>query len=237
MYAHGGRTVELKGELAKQRRQEELDRLKAESDREEKFAAAVARYSRPRRAIYRLQQSSAWEALSMGAILAYALMLAFADPIESRRAEAEGRPERGANAFIDAADPVFTVIFTVDLLVGLTAHGGRRFWRDPWNVLDGVVVGAGWISFVPGVDAEGIKPLRLARVFQLLSKVGSMRMVVSALVASVPGLANVLALAAFMCYMCDDPPPHPPILLLRPSSARRRACTRPICALPAPRCL
>eukprot|EP00329_Picozoa_sp_Boothbay-MS584-11_P005481 48459_3 len=149
MYAHGGRTVELKGELAIARRNDELAKAQKAADAKTQFAREVAQYSQLRRSIYRLQKTPAWGNVFIVAILLYALMLAFYDPLQP--------DDVGGNAFISAADPVFTVIFTVDMAGGLIADGVRRFLSDPWNVMDVVIVGAGWLDFVPGVDAGALQ--------------------------------------------------------------------------------
>lgn len=196
MYAHGGRTVELKGELAKARRNEELAKAQKAADAKALFALQVSQYSRLRRAVHRVQKTSAWGNTFIVAILLYAFMLAFYDPLQPE--------DVGGNAFISAADPVFTLIFTVDMAGGLIADGFQRFFSDAWNLMDAIIVGAGWVDFIPGMDAGAIKPLRMVRVLRplrTLTKVESMRLVVSALIASIPGLANVLALSAFINFI------------------------------------
>ena len=88
------------------------------------------------------------------------------------------------------------------MLGGLITYGVRRFFKDSWNVMDTIVVGSGWLDLA-GLKT-GVGMLRMIRVFRplrTLTKVESMRLVVQALVSSIPGLANVLLLAAFMVFI------------------------------------
>ena len=203
-YAHGGRKVELKGAEKLLRRQEEERRQAAEREKERAFQAAVERYSRPRRAVHDfIKTQPYWGHFFMGVILAYALMLGFKDPLVAEGAPGWDRPGFGIdNALIEGAEPYFTVLFTVDMVGGLTTYGFRRFFKDSWNLMDTVVVGSGWLDLA-GLET-GVGMLRMIRVFRplrTLTKVESMRLIVSALVASVPGLASVLMLAGFMVFI------------------------------------
>ena len=88
------------------------------------------------------------------------------------------------------------------MLGGLITFGVKRFFADSWNVMDTIVVGSGWLDLM-GLKT-GVGMLRMIRVFRplrTLTKVESMRLVVQALVSSIPGLANVLLLAAFMVFI------------------------------------
>eukprot|EP01043_Picozoa_sp_COSAG02_P015309 COSAG02_NODE_650_length_18912_cov_23.728698_4_plen_1651_part_00 len=88
------------------------------------------------------------------------------------------------------------------MLGGLITYGAKRFFADSWNIMDTVVVGSGWLDLA-GLKT-GVGMLRMVRVFRplrTLTKVESMRLVVQALVSSIPGLANVLLLAAFMIFI------------------------------------
>ena len=139
----------------------------------------------------------------MGVILAYALMLGFKDPLikpEDPRWEQPGAWID--NKFIEDAEFVFTILFSIDMFGGMITLGLRRFFKDSWNIMDTFVVGSGWLDLM-GLKT-GVGMLRMVRVFRplrSLTKVESMRLVVQALISSTPGLANVLLLAAFMVFI------------------------------------
>jgi voltage-gated sodium channel len=99
---------------------------------------------------------------------------------------------------LHVADRVMLSIFVVELVLRLYAHGWR-FFTDPWNVFDFVVVG---ISLLPATGPLSVlRALRILRVLRLVSAVPAMRRVVSGLLAAVPGMASIGALLALIIYV------------------------------------
>lgn len=89
-------------------------------------------------------------------------------------------------------------VFVVEISLRLYAYG-LGFFRGPWNVFDFLVV---LISLVPGGGSYAVfRVLRVLRVLRLLSTVRSMRLVVGALVSTVPGMASIGALLAMLLYI------------------------------------
>lgn len=95
-------------------------------------------------------------------------------------------------------DYIALSIFVVELLAKFYAYG-LRFFRDPWNVFDLVVVG---IALVPATGPFAVlRALRVLRVLRLISVVPSMRKVVAGLLAAVPGMASIAALLALVIFV------------------------------------
>jgi voltage-gated sodium channel len=89
-------------------------------------------------------------------------------------------------------------IFVVELAARLYAHGLRLF-RDPWSCFDFIVVA---IALVPSEGALSmLRSLRILRALRLVSKVPSMRGVVSTLLAAIPGMASIAMLLVLMLYV------------------------------------
>ena len=112
----------------------------------------------------------------------------------------ETSPEvlREFGGLLHAADRVMLWIFTVELALRLYAYG-RRFFRDPWNVFDFVIVG---ISLIPTSGPFSVlRALRILRALRLISAVPAMRRVVSGLLAAVPGMASIGALLGLIIYV------------------------------------
>lgn len=101
---------------------------------------------------------------------------------------------------------VFTVVFTIEMLLKMIAFGclygqtfgwnKRAYWLQPWNVLDGVVVIVSVLDIVTqGKGALGaMKTLRIVRALRPLRVVArfeNLRLVVQTLFKSVPALFNV----------------------------------------------
>ena len=78
-------------------------------------------------------------------------------------------------------DRLALAFFVADIALRLVADG-RRFWKDPWNVFDFLIVA---IALVPASGPFSV--LRALRVLRLISVVPSMRRVVGGLLATLPG--------------------------------------------------
>jgi voltage-gated sodium channel len=101
-------------------------------------------------------------------------------------------------ALLHVVDRVTLAIFVVELASRLYAYGWR-FFRDPWNVFDFLIVG---ISLLPASGALSVvRTLRVLRALRLISAFPAMRRVVSGLLASVPGMAAIGALLALIVYV------------------------------------
>jgi voltage-gated sodium channel len=97
-----------------------------------------------------------------------------------------------------ALDRAALGIFVVELLLRCFVYRSR-FFRDPWRVFDFVVVG---IALVPASGAFSVlRTLRVLRVLRLVSLVPSMRRVVSALLAALPGMASIIGLMSLVLYV------------------------------------
>jgi voltage-gated sodium channel len=97
-----------------------------------------------------------------------------------------------------AIDRTVLGIFVVELLLRSFVYRSR-FFRDPWRVFDFVVVG---IALVPASAAFSVlRTLRVLRVLRLVSMVPSMRRVVSALLAALPGMASIIGLMSLVLYV------------------------------------
>jgi len=96
-------------------------------------------------------------------------------------------------------DRLCLIIFVIELSLSLLAMGLNRFFRDPWRVFDFLVVG---IALVPASGAFSVlRSLRVLRVLRLASASPRMRVVVSALLAAIPGLSSIFALLLLFFYV------------------------------------
>jgi len=103
-----------------------------------------------------------------------------------------------AGGFIIALDHLILTVFVVEILLRLYVHG-RSFWRDPWSVFDFLVVG---IALVPASGPFAVlRALRVLRVLRLLTVVPSMRRVVGALLAAIPGLGSIALMLMVLYYV------------------------------------
>eukprot|EP01065_Artemidia_motanka_P038546 TRINITY_DN4739_c0_g2_i1.p1 TRINITY_DN4739_c0_g2~~TRINITY_DN4739_c0_g2_i1.p1 ORF type:complete len:1780 (+),score=600.00 TRINITY_DN4739_c0_g2_i1:173-5512(+) len=105
---------------------------------------------------------------------------------------------------LDVADLVFTVIFTIEMLLKMGVYGiwgkpadGSRpagYLRDPWNQVDCVVV----LTSLAGLAYSKLSVLRALRTLRLIVRVQSIRVLLSALIASMPAVSQGIVLCAFL---------------------------------------
>jgi hypothetical protein len=108
-----------------------------------------------------------------------------------------------AGPLLVALDTAILSVFVVEIALRVTARG-LGFFRDPWSVFDFAVVA---IALVPSSGPFAVlRALRILRVLRLLSIVPSMRRVVSALLASIPGIGSIAVILLILFYGdCDQP--------------------------------
>lgn len=103
-----------------------------------------------------------------------------------------------AGPLLHTLDRIFLAAFVLELVLKLIAHG-PRFFRNPWNDFDFVVVA---IALIPsGGPLSVLRALRVLRVFRLLSAVPKMRLVVGALLGAIPGISSVILLMTVIFYV------------------------------------
>jgi voltage-gated sodium channel len=103
-----------------------------------------------------------------------------------------------AGRFILLVDRAILAVFVVEIVIRLWVFRGA-FWRDPWSVFDFLVVG---IALVPASGPFAVlRALRVLRVMRLLTIVPSMRRVVGALLAAIPGLGSIVLMLGVIYYV------------------------------------
>lgn len=78
----------------------------------------------------------------------------------------------------------------------LPCESRSAYVTDAWNLLDGVIVALSWVSLTlaenGGVSA--LRSVRVLRPLRTISHVRGMRLLVAAMLSSIPALADVLIL-------------------------------------------
>jgi voltage-gated sodium channel len=99
---------------------------------------------------------------------------------------------------LHALDLALLYLFTAELALRLFAHRAR-FFRDPWSLFDLVVVGIAWMPATGALSV--LRALRVLRVLRLISVVPSLRNVVEAMLAALPGMGSIVLLMALIFYV------------------------------------
>ena len=98
------------------------------------------------------------------------------------------------------ADQICLAIFVVELVIKLFAKG-VRFFRDPWNIFDFLVVA---ISLAPASEGLSVlRALRVLRVFRVLSYAPRLRRVIEGFIAALPGMGSVFLLMTIIFYIAS----------------------------------
>lgn len=99
-------------------------------------------------------------------------------------------------------DAIILGIFVVEVFLKMGAEGRRpwRYFKDPWNIFDFTIVA---IAFIPaaGQYALVMRLARLFRVLRLIRFIPRLRVLVTALLKSLPSMVYVSILLGLLFYM------------------------------------
>eukprot|EP01064_Diplonema_japonicum_P039661 TRINITY_DN9_c4_g1_i1.p1 TRINITY_DN9_c4_g1~~TRINITY_DN9_c4_g1_i1.p1 ORF type:complete len:1736 (+),score=356.14 TRINITY_DN9_c4_g1_i1:114-5321(+) len=111
------------------------------------------------------------------------------------------------NKVVVYSEYVFAAAFSAEMGVRIAALGlyenSFSYLRDPWNVVDGVIVVSAVTTIIvdlasggagAGVAISGLRALRLLRPLRAASKVEQVHIIISSLFQSLPQLADVMLL-------------------------------------------
>lgn len=109
---------------------------------------------------------------------------------------------------LELCNLIFTVIFTIELIVKLFAFK-KRYFDDGWNHFDFIVVCSSNIFTIVGLFLSQTGPLssvirlvRVCRLFKLIKRVKNLRLLFNTLIVSIPSIVNIgtLLLLLFFIY-------------------------------------
>jgi len=175
-----------------------------------------------RKACFALADDKRFDMFILSLIILSSVSMALEDP-----ARMENDKFASAMAYLDYT---FTAIFATEMLLkwislGVFNSDKNSYVRNGWNILDGLIVIISLVGMAlqAAVDVGWIRSLRTLRVLRplrLLGRVRGLKIVINALLASLPGLGYVLlvslivwlifAIAGMSLFMgkfvtCSDP--------------------------------
>jgi voltage-gated sodium channel len=105
-------------------------------------------------------------------------------------------------ALLKTLDRAVLVLFVAELALRIAAHGRQpwRFFSEPWNVFDFTIVAVCVLPF----SADYAAVLRLARVLRalrLITALPRLRILVNALLKSIPSMSYVALLLGLLFYV------------------------------------
>ena len=141
----------------------------------------------------RIADSSRFQLFIIGVILANAVTLGLAT---------YGGIEDDVGGLLGTLDDIFLGIFVLELTIRISAFGSKPqdFFRDGWNTFDFLVIAA---AFVPGVreNVTLLRLVRLLRVVRVVSVFPDMRILVRAMVRSLPPIGTLALLTLLLMYV------------------------------------
>lgn len=99
---------------------------------------------------------------------------------------------------IQNLDNIIVALFTIEISMRIYVHR-LAFFKDPWSLFDFFVVS---ISLIPASEGLSIlRVLRVLRLFRLLTIVPQMRLIISAILSVIPGMASVSLVLLLFFYI------------------------------------
>ncbi|CAF1006440.1 unnamed protein product [Rotaria sordida] len=140
---------------------------------------------------HRLVEHRFFEWLIIGSILASSTTLALED-INTRQQPIFYK-------ILVVLDKIFTIIFTVELILKWFAYGIKNYFTNGWNWLDFFIVLVSvlgvfldWFGVADIPAFKSMRTLRALRPLKALSRFEGIRVVVNALIGAIPAIFNVL---------------------------------------------
>jgi voltage-gated sodium channel len=143
--------------------------------------------------LQRLVDSSAFTAAVVAVILSNAVVLGL---------QTYPGLERRHGDTLDLLNGIFLAFFVVEILLRIASYLPRpwRFFLDGWNVFDFVAVG---LAFVPGLQRNStvLRLARLARIVRVAHLLPDVRVLITAVIRSLPPLASMAILTTLILFV------------------------------------
>jgi voltage-gated sodium channel len=140
-----------------------------------------------------LVDSSAFTATVVAVILANALVLGL---------QTYPGLDREYGDALDLLNAIFLTFFVVEILLRIASYLPRpwRFFLDGWNVFDFVAVG---LAFAPGLreNSTVLRLARLARIVRVVHLLPDVRILITAVVRSLPPLGSMAILTTLILFI------------------------------------
>ena len=134
-----------------------------------------------------------FESICLTVILTNCICLAIEDPTAAVQPDWE-----------IIADYVFQSIYTAEIILKTFSMGfifnEGAYLRNPWNIMDFLIVFFGYLSylnFTAGIDLKSLRTFRVLRPLRTISVIEGLRMLIEALVSSLPLLLDILIILGF----------------------------------------
>ena len=152
----------------------------------------MSRWALYRGFLRKVVESKIYGTLVLLLILANSILLLFQSTWES--------PQN--KTFFLALEWVFLALFTIELALGVLAHG-LHYLRQFWSILDLIVVIAGWVNMLTpaSMGLSALRAFRVLRPLRSISRIESVKILVETLALALPSAVNVTMMMIAFWYL------------------------------------
>jgi len=100
-------------------------------------------------------------------------------------------------------DGIIIAIFTIEISLKILSNGKRPwvYFSDPWNVFDFIIVAVCLIPFSDTHYFAVFRILRVLRIFRMITVFPKLRLIIGALLKSIPSMGYVVMLIGILFYV------------------------------------
>ena len=128
-------------------------------------------------------------------IVVNSIFLALEDPKQEVQAD-----------FLEASEGIFLYLYTIEMVLKILGLGfvlnRGSYLRDPWNLLDFVIVMSGYIPLFiqgnSGVNLSGLRSLRVLRPLKTVTAIKKLRSLIITIFSAIPYLLEIMVVLVFV---------------------------------------
>ncbi|KAG2466643.1 SCN60 protein, partial [Polypterus senegalus] len=152
-------------------------------------AAAGQIFNSLRSMVYKLVNNTIFDGIVLFVILVSTVTLALDDKYTHNNAKIQ--------EILQYLDYFYTAFFNLEMLLKLIGLGAIDYFTNIWTLLDFLLVVNGWLSLLSNnikafSSLRSLRTLRALRPLRAISRWEGMRLVVNALIRSIPSISNVM---------------------------------------------
>ncbi len=100
-------------------------------------------------------------------------------------------------------DQIIIIFFTIEIALKIVSNGKRPwvYFSDPWNVFDFIIVAICLIPFNDTHYFAVFRILRVLRIFRMITVFPKLKLIISALLKSIPSMGYVIMLIGILFYV------------------------------------
>ena len=116
--------------------------------------------------------------------------------------------DQGIIEILELMNYIFTVIYTLEMVVMLAAKG-KEYFKDAWCLFDFIIVVSAWVGIIllqvfnidVGSISTIIRSFRIARVLKLIKTAKNLQQIFQTFILAIPEMINVGALLMLFLFL------------------------------------